>query len=660
MKTQLRSTLFALACIFCFLATQAQPGTPSLQCGTGAISPEQARTLTKEAQLAFQLKKATGSLVNGINYVPIRPHILRRSNSYTGFSPERLNQVIAATNRYFIRNGVGIQFYFVGTTPDYIDNDDLYNSPTINEGVLANGRDATNALNQYYVESVGGPAGYAYYPFNSVQSTRSFISYNALDDYLGNKVIPHELGHTFNLIHTFGVSNTSLTTELVTRGTGANCTTDGDLLCDTPADPYNSPGVIYDTGSNSCPVYYPNSTARDANGQPYNPSMTNMMSYYPPCAPDFTSGQYQRMMDALMLRQTHTAYTLDAPPTNVTAPTNLTGMSSGFAIVLTWQDNAANEMGYFIERAVANSTNFVPIGGVGPDVTTFTDIDVASGNQYTYRIRPSNTTTGSLSQPITLTAEFPVIYGPTTTSITGTSALLLWNSLGEGVTYDVRYRLQGDSFWYNVLSIPNTRYFLNGPVAINGGMVGLATNSPYEWQVKSSASAVYSPLVSFTTTCPMPENPASYVSETSALLYWKWRWSQQYQTTTLQWRPQGSINWTTSVDIFTQQYSLIALTPSIKYEWRVRNNCPNFTPTTTDYTPIQSFTTGPSMYTIRSGVWNDPTVWSSGRTPVATDVVEIRHDMNLLSGSAATARQILYRPFKRLLISAGAQLMLTQ
>jgi Ig-like domain CHU_C associated len=44
--------------------------------------------------------------------------------------------------------------------------------------------------------------------------------------------------------------------------------------------------------------------------------------------------------------------------------------------------------------------------------------------------------------------------------------------------------------------------------------------------------------------------------------------------------------------------------------------------------------TCPSMYTIKSGVWNDPTLWSCGRLPIATDVITISssHVISVPSG----------------------------
>ncbi|RYF56546.1 MAG: hypothetical protein EOO39_36560, partial [Cytophagaceae bacterium] len=349
-------------------------------------------------------KKASNAAFASITYVPIRPHILRRSDGTGGMSLVSINQVIAVTNSYYLLNGFGIQFYFCGTSPDYINNDTEYNSFS-NETLVTQGHDATNAMNQYYVNSfASGAGGYAYYPANGLSSTRSFIlnEINNEED-MGNRLIPHELGHNFNLVHTFGQRSgngtlgSGTTLELVTRGPGANCTIEGDYLCDTPADPYNVSGA-YVTYTDGCPEYDPNSTARDANGQAYTPSISNIMSYYFPCVHDFTSGQYDRMQAALALRQTHTAYSLDCPPTVVSAPTNLAASISGSSILLTWQDNGTNEMGYFIERSRSPTSGFLPIGGVGPDMTTFTDTKIVPLTTYYYRVKPSNSTTTGISQ----------------------------------------------------------------------------------------------------------------------------------------------------------------------------------------------------------------------------------------------------------------------
>ena len=396
--------------IICFLL----PGTLLAQhpvlplCATADLTAAQRQQLNQEAAQALAQKRASNAVFTSITYVPIRPHILRRSNGTGGMSLSSINQVIAVTNSYYLTNGYGIQFYFCGTSPDFVDNDAQYNSLN-NEAAVTQGHDVTNALNQYYVNSFStGAGGYAYYPANGLYSTRSFILNEVgNEDDMGNRLIPHELGHNFNLVHTFGerTGNGTLgsgtTLELVTRGAGANCTTEGDYLCDTPADPYNMVGASLTT-VNGCVQYDPNSTARDANGQAYMPSVENIMSYYFPCTHNFTAGQYDRMQAGLALRQTHTAYTLDCPPTAVATPTNVTATIQTGNVLLTWQDNATNEMGYFIERSTSLMSGFLPIGGVGPNTTTFTDLKTTAYTVYYYRIRPSNATTNGISQAVTI------------------------------------------------------------------------------------------------------------------------------------------------------------------------------------------------------------------------------------------------------------------
>lgn len=99
----------------------------------------------------------------------------------------------------------------------------------------------------------------------------------------------HEMGHFFGLYHTF---ETRFGEELVD---GSNCETAGDLVCDTPADPYsiNTPPENYVDEEQGCRFIDGSS---DANGAPYIPHVANIMSYYQDgCLCGFTHGQFTRM-----------------------------------------------------------------------------------------------------------------------------------------------------------------------------------------------------------------------------------------------------------------------------------------------------------------------------------------------------------------------------
>ena len=100
----------------------------------------------------------------------------------------------------------------------------------------------------------------------------------------GVSTLAHEMGHFFGLKHTFEGNGTEL-------ANGSNCDTDGDLVCDTPADPYSEtgPGPYL----NGC-VFI--SMQKDANGDYYDPDVHNIMSYYSDClCLTFSHGQYERM-----------------------------------------------------------------------------------------------------------------------------------------------------------------------------------------------------------------------------------------------------------------------------------------------------------------------------------------------------------------------------
>ncbi len=58
-------------------------------------------------------------------------------------------------------------------------------------------------------------------------------------------------------------------------------------------------------------------------------------------------------------------------------------------VTLTWNDNSSNESGFKIERAT-NSGGYGQIALVGANVTSYVDTNLASGSQYSYRVRAYN------------------------------------------------------------------------------------------------------------------------------------------------------------------------------------------------------------------------------------------------------------------------------
>jgi hypothetical protein len=106
---------------------------------------------------------------------------------------------------------------------------------------------------------------------------------------IGNrKTLGHEMGHFFTLLHTFNVisienSAGMVTDELADR---SNCTSSGDLLCDTPADPFDNTLDV-----RSCTYI---GEVKDKYGNRYKPMINNFMAYYEACCEyQFTPDQYK-------------------------------------------------------------------------------------------------------------------------------------------------------------------------------------------------------------------------------------------------------------------------------------------------------------------------------------------------------------------------------
>ena len=417
------------------------------------VTPDQTdaqKTALSNALDATGVRPDNITIVNGITYIPIRANIVRNSDGSGGLDLNTLNMGLALVNRDYLADNV--QFYFCGTSPNYINNSTYYNFNNSQEsGLIAASGSSNDAINVFFVYSIlyngQNAGGYAYYPGGS-QTNNVFL----LNSQTTDGSWQHEFGHYFSVYHTFRNSNNSTITEreLVTRGAGANCSTKGDLICDTPADPYDRLGTTAYTYYQNC-VY--TGTVTDANGQYYSPMVNNIMSYsYFYCNPNiaFTAGQYSRIQNGINLRLSYATqtggYNIEGcAATVLTAPTALSATMSGTSVTINWTDNASNETGFIIERSTSSTGPFVAVGGVGPNVTTYTDSPVTAGTNYYYRIRASNalnysnvvSTGGGQPCPSTLTLTAPVSSGTQTfqasQSITSTSQI-------SGSTTNVTYR----------------------------------------------------------------------------------------------------------------------------------------------------------------------------------------------------------------------------
>jgi len=213
--------------------------------------------------------------------LPVQHHIVRETNGTGGLDPNDIPIIMGIMNTYYAN--ANISFFDCGTI-NYIDNSSYYNFNQSQESSVCGANDVTDVINIYYFNSVSSGSsslcGYAYFPGGSWKNR--IIMNNSCA--LNGSTLTHELGHYLSLYHTHQGS-TGSNPELVN---GTNCTTAGDQLCDTPADPTLSTSTV----NSSCQY---TGTSTDPNGQTYVPDPTNIMSYSrKSCRTFLSAGQYNR------------------------------------------------------------------------------------------------------------------------------------------------------------------------------------------------------------------------------------------------------------------------------------------------------------------------------------------------------------------------------
>ena len=232
----------------------------------------------------YQTKTSTA-----LTDVPAKLHIITDDGGDTSITVDEIFSEIDEANEWLANSFLRIN---VCDDINYINSSFLYDFDMAEEMPYLYENHQQDILNIYFVESItsgsgSGICGYTYMPGNPNQYYDVIVMDNQCTNSSVNQTLAHEFGHHFNLIHTHGPENGVLTDELVT---GTNCSSAGDRVCDTPADPQLSSSNV----SNVNCLY--SGTAMDEYGFLFQPDPSNIMSYAPQvCRDNFTIEQYARM-----------------------------------------------------------------------------------------------------------------------------------------------------------------------------------------------------------------------------------------------------------------------------------------------------------------------------------------------------------------------------
>ncbi|MCF7560275.1 zinc-dependent metalloprotease [Sabulilitoribacter multivorans] len=215
-----------------------------------------------------------------ISNIPIKIHIIRNSDGSGGLSTDNLNNALAELNATYADAFIGLSLY---EGVNYIDNDQLCHFQKGNENELIKNNYVPGIINVYFTEYIENYSDESICGYSKNEKVNTIFIKNSCAT--NGSSLAHEFGHFFSLVHTHGLSS-ELTTEFVD---GSNCDTDGDSVCDTPADP----GLSNKNIDNFCNYI---GELKDAHGDSYKPDTNNIMSYSrKACRNHFSNGQLARM-----------------------------------------------------------------------------------------------------------------------------------------------------------------------------------------------------------------------------------------------------------------------------------------------------------------------------------------------------------------------------
>ena len=310
LKTQSNKMMkYLLLAVFTVASFSAFAQTnPILSCGT--VHDTETLQLMNEraaATRAFMKDNPTENRDDNITYLPIKYHIISRTNSNTAVPDHKVYEMHCFLNQEYA--ALDIQFY-INDGFNRIENNNAYENPSDVPFVM-NQNKVNNAINVYIGKNSTPPNGsglgttLGYY---SPSNDWIVIRKDEVSDV--SSTFNHEMGHFLSLPHPFNGWDCTYWEEWkeenpnadcapqtapcefipVELGDGSNCATAGDFICDTPAD-YN----FGFANGNNCFMTHGN--ACDWNGAELDPMANNYMSYFEGCAQyEFTPMQGAQMI----------------------------------------------------------------------------------------------------------------------------------------------------------------------------------------------------------------------------------------------------------------------------------------------------------------------------------------------------------------------------
>ena len=243
------------------------------ECGTILDLENYKKNIKNFSDSLYEIKR---NEMPDIIWAPITFHIVRSDNGIGGLPPHRID--IGLADILDAYENANILPYQLGNI-DYIDDSDFLSIDSYEEmDQLRQINVVENSINIYAVDILNNGE-------NDLCGISTFTWYNTQGIIMANScfatsdnhsTLAHEIGHYFNLFHTHQGSSDPDENGVVSGNSteyvdGTECSTRGDGLCDTSADP-NLSDLVGD-GCEYIGEYV------DGHGDLFNPDETNLMSY---------------------------------------------------------------------------------------------------------------------------------------------------------------------------------------------------------------------------------------------------------------------------------------------------------------------------------------------------------------------------------------------
>jgi hypothetical protein len=330
--------------------------------------------------LAYRVKAKT---TTANDTIPLSIHIVGKDDGTGYYKLDHLLTVLCQLNTRYAP--VGFYFYMQGPI-QYINNTAYYIHDYWNGYNMMTSNNVANTVNLYFVEDPNGACGYYSPAADAIAIGKSCSMPNST-------TVTHELGHFFGLPHTFygWEGGPPANPEKVTRTAGANCSSTGDLFCDTDAD--------YLAARWNCPY---TGVKTDVNGDYYHPDSSLYMGYATDaCMSRFSNQQIGRLQDNLhnqrsnLLSGSHPTYTtLDTP--KVVYPTDSLYAN---AKTIKW-NKVPGATSYWVKITLGAST-ILRQEALTTDTTLLMNFNLVAGYAYRMTVLPLS--------PMNLCREKPLV-----------------------------------------------------------------------------------------------------------------------------------------------------------------------------------------------------------------------------------------------------------